>query len=134
MDFLRDLGLEENLIYLVCKCTSSSSMNILSSGECTSEFFPSRSIRQGDPLSPYLFVICMERLSHLISLAMAPNLWKLVVLSRGGSPISHLYIIDDLFLFAEASLDQAAIIKSCLGIFVIALGRRLALRILEYAS
>ena len=47
LDFLRDFGLEENLINLVCKCTSSSSMNILSSGECTSEFFPSRSIRQG---------------------------------------------------------------------------------------
>ena len=109
-------------------------MNILWNKECTSEFSPSRGIRKGDLLSLYLFVICIKRLAHFISLAMAPNLWKLVVLSRGGSPISHLYIIDDLFLFAEASLDQAAIIKSCLGIFVIALGRRLALRILEYAS
>ena len=70
VDSLRDLGLNDHFISIIWHCISSSSMNILWNGECTSEFSPRRSLRQGDPLFPYLFVICIERQSHLIQLAV----------------------------------------------------------------
>ena len=66
VDSLRDVGLNDQLISLIWHCILSTSMNILWNGECTREFNPRRGIRQGDPLSPYLFVLCVERLSHLI--------------------------------------------------------------------
>ena len=92
-------------------------MNILWNGECTGEFTSSRGIRQGDPLSPYLFVLCMERLSHLIAWAVEDGLWRPITISRGGPPLTHLCFADDLLIFAEVAMDQVDIIKSCLETF-----------------
>jgi len=69
-DFLHGTLLRMNLpgplIEVIMHCVSSCSLNILWNGEPFEAFKPSRGVRQGDPLSPYLFVACMERLSQLI--------------------------------------------------------------------
>ena len=70
IDSLQDLGLNEHFVTLVEHCISSTRMNILWNSECISEFKPCRGIRQSDSLSPYLFVLCVERLSHLIQAAV----------------------------------------------------------------
>ena len=51
-------------------------------------FRSSRGIRQGDPISPYLFVLYMEQLGHIISQAVEEGKWKPIILSCHGSPIS----------------------------------------------
>ena len=79
-------------------------MNILWNDDRIGDFEPLRGIR-GDPMSPYLFVICLERLSHLIQEAVSKGLWKPIAISRSGLQITHLCIADDLFIFVEASLD-----------------------------
>lgn len=48
------------------KCVNSSSIQLLWNGEATDEFVPLRGTRQGDPLSPYIFMLRMERLSYYI--------------------------------------------------------------------
>ncbi|XP_061353144.1 uncharacterized protein LOC133297923 [Gastrolobium bilobum] len=50
--------------------------NIIWNGKLTEEFQPSRDVRQGDPISPYLFVLAMEKLSHIIDTEVNGNLWK----------------------------------------------------------
>lgn len=69
-DFIRNTLYEMNfpirMIEVILECISSPSMRILRNGEPTDKFIPSRGIRQGDPLSPYLFVLCMERLNQVI--------------------------------------------------------------------
>lgn len=57
-------------------CISSSSFNVLWNYDKADQFFPSRGIRQGDPLSPYIFVICMDKLSHLIAETVHKKEWN----------------------------------------------------------
>lgn len=66
VDTLKCFGIPNSWIELIYKCISTSSMRILFNRSMTEPFFPTRDIRQGDPLSPYLFVLCLERLGHII--------------------------------------------------------------------
>lgn len=59
---LQGLGLFENLIKVIMLCISSVTFRVLWNRNYTEEFVPTRGIGQGDPLSPYLFVLCLERL------------------------------------------------------------------------
>lgn len=67
--------------------------------------------RQGDPNNPYFFVLCMEKLSHLISWEVQHKRWKPLRMRRNGPPISHLFFADDLILFYEVSLEQMEEVK-----------------------
>lgn len=100
---------------------------MLFNGLKTTPFIPSRGIRQGDPISPYFFVLCMERLAHLIQKEVTNGAWKPVVLSRGGPPISHLFFADDLLLFGEASSEQIGVMRSCLENFCSTSGQKVSL-------
>jgi len=69
-DFIQDTPEEKrlprSLIEVIMSCVTSCSIQILWNGELTEQFFPSWGIRQGETLSPHLFVAFMERLSQLI--------------------------------------------------------------------
>ena len=80
-------------------------------------FSPSRGIRQGDPICPYLFLLCAEGLSCLLK-----NLGPMF-LSRGTrvgvhAPwISHLLFADDCIVFSEASQRGASRLQQILDIY-----------------
>lgn len=110
--FIRDtltyIGFPYNIISLIWSCISSARMQLLWNGEALEEFCPSRGIRQGDPISLYLFVLCLEKLFHLVDLSVVEGSWKTIPLSRCGPKISHLAFVDELLLFEDASLSQAS--------------------------
>ncbi|KAK4267368.1 hypothetical protein QN277_024155 [Acacia crassicarpa] len=122
---LQELNIPCKLTEIIKHCISSSNMQLLWNGNKAESFHPTRGVRQGDPLSPYLFVICMEKLAHLIQEATHNGHWKPIRLSRRGPPISHLFFADDIMLFAEASMDQVEIINSCLQSFCASSGLKI---------
>ncbi|XP_061363416.1 uncharacterized protein LOC133307012 [Gastrolobium bilobum] len=92
-------------------------LEVLWNGARTTSFQSHREIRQGDPLSSYLFVLCMEKLTHLIMDEVEVKNWQPIRTGRSGPPISHLMFADDIILFAEASLSQLNCIAHCLEKF-----------------
>nr|KYP57513.1 Retrovirus-related Pol polyprotein LINE-1 [Cajanus cajan] len=126
-DTLLDIGLPNQFVNLVWVSISSPKLRMLWNGEALEEFVPSRGIRQGDPISPYLFVLCMERLFHLITTTVDSQQWKPIRLSRDGPLLSHLAFADDLILFAEATLDQVEVIQSCLNHFCASSGQKVSI-------
>ena len=99
------------------ECITTSSFQVLWNGQSTPTFRPSRGIRQGDPISPYIFTLCMERLNHIILDAMADHQWNPIQLKARGPPLSHLFFADNLVLFGEASESQADVTLRCIQSF-----------------
>ncbi|GJS01149.1 ribosomal protein L7Ae/L30e/S12e/Gadd45 [Tanacetum coccineum] len=125
-DFIRDAIVERKIppllleIIMVC-VTMPSIMIILWNDEPTEEFRPSRGILQGDPLSPYLFVMCMEvmeQLNHLIEVVVNGGHWKPICCNRGGPKVTNLFFAYNIVLFVEATQNQAHVIKGCLQKFM----------------
>lgn len=112
---------------LIMNCVTSVNSSILWNGETLEEFSPGRGLRQGDPLSPYLFVLCMERLSILIDKKCDSGSWKGIKVSRDSQTISHLFFADDLILFGQANQTTCRSIMEVLEDFCIMSGQTVSL-------
>ena len=119
--FIRDMlfraNLPMDLIKVIMSCVSTVSTSILVNGEMLDPFYPSRGIRQGDPLSPYLFILRMDFLGQLIEEKCSNNLWQPVKVSQSGSTFSHFLFADDLMFFAKADLTNCLAIRDVLDMF-----------------
>ncbi|KAA3487439.1 reverse transcriptase [Gossypium australe] len=85
-------------------------------------------IQQECPLSPYLFVLCMDWLGHLIKSNIDIGRWEPIKLSRSGPAISHLFFADDLVIFCKAHIGQAWLLKSILDQFCEVSGHKISTR------
>ena len=106
-----------NLIKIIMSCISTSSISVLVNGNALDAFYPSKGIRQGDPLSPYLFILCMEYLGNLIKEKCSKGLWCPLKASHGNLRISHLFFADDLILFAKVNDEICDVILEVLQTF-----------------
>ena len=64
-----------------------------------------KGIRQDCHLSTYIFVLCIERLAHLIDMAVGEGKWRPMHVGQQGLSISHILFMVDLLLFAEVSIS-----------------------------
>lgn len=76
---------------LIMDCVKSTSFSILLNGQPTRSFSPSRGLQQGDPLSPFLFIICAEGLSSLLRDAEAKREIHGLKIGKKVDAISHLF-------------------------------------------
>ena len=85
------LGFPTSFISMVMNCVSTATLSVLVNGQPSRHLKSHRGLRQGDPLSPNLFVLCAEGLSTLIRNAEEENRIHEVKIGRRVSPISHLF-------------------------------------------
>uniref|UniRef100_A0A803QHF5 Reverse transcriptase domain-containing protein n=1 Tax=Cannabis sativa TaxID=3483 RepID=A0A803QHF5_CANSA len=87
------------------------------------KIFPTRGIRQGDPLSPYLFLLVAEGLSGIINAKTNSNSFHGISISRSAPSISHLLFADDSLLFTKVSPSTCTKIKDILSLYHQATGQ-----------
>jgi hypothetical protein len=93
------MGFDVRWVHLVMQCVGSVQYSVLMNGSPVGNIQPSRGISQGDPISPYLFLICVEALSTLIMKAEQIGIISSVPTSLKGPKISHLFFADGIMLF-----------------------------------
>lgn len=114
---LIDFNMPINWVNIIMSCVMGASLSLLWNGSKLSEFSPGRGLRQGDPLSPYLFVLCMEKLSHMIIQSCMRGDWRGLKASKNGRVITYLFYADDLILFSKAEDKDCSNIFNILKIF-----------------
>ena len=101
---MRKMGFSGTWIRLVMQCVMMVSYSILINGTLVGHIQPSRVIRQGDPLSPYLSILCVEALSAQFQQVESIGALGDVPTSPRGMLINHLFFANDSLLFCKATL------------------------------
>ncbi|KAK5784761.1 hypothetical protein PVK06_039291 [Gossypium arboreum] len=116
--------LHTDWIILVMRCVCSVSYMVGLNGEMSVWFEPSRGLRQGDPLSPYLFLICAKGFSTLLHEVEQNDLIRGTPIGRGKFSVNHLFFADDCILFGDASKEGANMVRSVISEYEQASGQR----------
>ena len=101
---MRRMGFAPYWIKLVMMCVSSAHYAFVVNNIPTGNIIPTRGIRQGNPISPNLFLICAEVWSYLLSRADGAGELEGVSTSRRGPCLNHLFFVDDSLLFCRVNL------------------------------
>lgn len=117
------MGFDKRWVDLIMLCVSTVQYSILMNGRRVGPIYPKRGLRQGCPLSPYLFVICAQGLSSLIEKAEREGSIHGCKICRGAPLITHLLFADDCLLFFRATNSECETITSILRSYEAASGQ-----------
>lgn len=101
-EVMRRMGFHERWIGWIIRCITTVSYSIIINEEAHGSIVPSQGLRQGDPLSSYLFLLCTEAFSALIEEANNNNALTGISICRGSPKVTHLFFADDSLLFYKA--------------------------------
>jgi hypothetical protein len=111
------LGFSAGFVRLVLKCVTSVRFSVRVNGELLPFFTPSRGLRQGDPMSPYLFLLCGEGFSSLLNFFGGDYVDKGIRVSPRSPWINHLLFADDSLIFMKANEQSAERLNEILRIY-----------------
>ena len=106
-------------------CLRNSRASILVNGSPTFEFKIFKGLRQGDPLSPFLFIIAMEGLHVIMCKAVNAGMFKGASICQGNLNISHLFYADDAIFMGEWSQSNAYNLICMLRCFYLMFGLKI---------
>ncbi|CAN0888737.1 Transposon TX1 uncharacterized 149 kDa protein [Linum grandiflorum] len=120
---LTKFGFAERWVQWMMMCVTSVRYTVLLNGERVGPIMPSRGLRQGCPLSPFLFILCAEGLSAMIKKAVADDTLHGTRVCRGSPTVTHLLFADDSFFFARATIPDARALKEIFDKYAAASGQ-----------
>eukprot|EP00253_Pinus_taeda_P018624 PITA_18624 len=124
-EVLRKFGISNNFISIIMECITHPWTAPLINGRPSNYFRSSKGLRQGCPLSPFLYIIMAETLSiHLEKLRMQKEITGISIV-RGTKGINHSLFADDTLLIGGASSLMAKRFKKMLDPFLLASGGKL---------
>ena len=111
---LSQLGFSPTFVNWILQCVTTVTSSILVNGSRIEQFFPTRGLRQGNPLSPYLFIICQKVLSRLFEQQFSLGNISGVRMNVLGPAITHVMFADDLMIFVKANRREVGRVNECL--------------------
>ncbi|XP_015946638.1 uncharacterized protein LOC107471660 [Arachis duranensis] len=124
---LRAFGFNLYWIELLMKCVRQVSYKIKINGLLSSTIEPQRELRQGDPLSPYLFIIAAEIFTILMDKAREEGRISGVKIAPTAPAISHLLFAYDCIIFSKDSEEEIFQLINILNMYTAASGQRINL-------
>ena len=103
---MRRMGFNEGWINLIMLCVKTITYLVLVNRELCGMIHPTRGIRQGDPTSPFLFLLCTEGLNGMIKKVEGDGDIHGFSLCRRGPKLTHLLFADDRLLFCRATMEE----------------------------
>jgi len=108
---------QPGFISLVMFCIKTVSFSVLVNGEPKWPIFPSRGLRQGDPLSLYLILFCTEGLTTLLTaIGMRKDISGFKI-CRNAHNINHLLFADDSVIFCKADVEENMRVQAVLDVY-----------------
>lgn len=104
---LQNMGFPQIWIARIMQLVTTVSYSFVREGKVFGEVQPTRGIRQGDPISPYLYIICAEGLTGLLRQYEESGLIHGCKVARGAPSITHLLFAHDCYLFFKARSTEA---------------------------
>ena len=114
---LRAFGFAEKWISWVMALVSTVEYSVLINGVPQGHIIPQRGLRQGDPLSLYLYILCADILSHLIDVQVWRKKINGIKIGQGTPSITHLFFVDDSLFFCIANQKNCKALKEVFDIY-----------------
>ncbi|KAL9690982.1 hypothetical protein QQ045_011399 [Rhodiola kirilowii] len=111
------MGFAAGWIRRVMTCVRTVSYQIKVNGDVSTVIMPNRGLRQGDPLSPYLFLFCTEWLNAKIVEAVSRKNITGISVYRKAPVISHLFFSDDSIFYLKAEKGEAENLQYILRLY-----------------
>ena len=103
---MEKMSFHEKWINLIMHCITTISYFVLINGVAYGSIIPTRGLRQGDLVSPYIFLLCAYGFSSLINDAARNQRISGVSICKGSPKITHLFFADYSLLFCKANIQE----------------------------